>query len=41
MTPQDVSADTGLKPGTVRSALLRMKRDGELRKVSDRYKLPC
>jgi hypothetical protein len=41
MTPQDVTADTGLKPSTVRSALLRMKRGGELKKAANRYKLPC
>jgi hypothetical protein len=37
MNPQDIGADTGLKPNTVRSTLLRMARDGEVKKVKGRY----
>jgi RecA-family ATPase len=39
MTPQEISADTGIKSGTVRSALLRMARDGEITKVKGKYVL--
>ena len=39
MTPQEISAETGLKAGTVRVTLLRMRRDGGVRKVKGRYML--
>jgi hypothetical protein len=37
MNPQDISADTGIKPGTVRTTLLRMVRDGDVRKLGGKY----
>ena len=39
MSPQDIGAETGIKPSTVRSALLRMVRAGEARKVKGKYLL--
>jgi hypothetical protein len=37
MNPRDISADTGIKPGTIRMTLLRMVRDGEAKKVKGKY----
>jgi hypothetical protein len=37
MNPQDISAETGIKPGTVRGTLLRMVRDGEVTKLKGKY----
>jgi len=37
MNPQDISADTGIKPGTIRTTLLRMVRDGEVKKARGKY----
>jgi hypothetical protein len=39
MGPADISVETGIKPTTVRSALLRMRRDGEVKKVKSKYVL--
>jgi hypothetical protein len=36
-SPQDIGAETGIKPGTVRSTLLRMVRNGEAKKVRGKY----
>jgi hypothetical protein len=36
-SPQDIGAETGIKPGTVRSTLLRMVRAGEAKKVKGKY----
>jgi hypothetical protein len=35
--PADISTETGIKATTVRSALLRMRRDGEVRKAKGKY----
>jgi AAA domain len=40
LTPQEIASVTELVRSSVRSALLRMKRDGELKKAGNRYKLP-
>jgi hypothetical protein len=40
MNPRDISADTGIKPGTIRMTLLRMVRDGEAKKVRGKYVIP-
>jgi hypothetical protein len=37
MSPADVSAEIGIKASTTRSTLLRMMRDGEVRKVRGKY----
>src|SRR5262249_29337959 len=37
MSPQDISAETGLKAGTVRPMLRRMVRDGEVKKLKGKY----
>jgi hypothetical protein len=37
MSPQDISADTGIKPSTVRPTLLRMVRDGEIKRARGKY----
>jgi hypothetical protein len=36
-SPQDIGAETGIKPSTVRSTLLRMVRSGEAKKVRGKY----
>lgn len=40
MSPQEIAADTGLKAGNVRITLLRMARDGEIKRVGGKYCLP-
>jgi hypothetical protein len=40
MSPQEIVADTGLKAGNVRITLLRMARDGEIKKTGSKYRLP-
>jgi len=37
ISPQDISAETGIKPTTTRSTLLRMMRDGEVKKTGGKY----
>ena len=37
ISPQDISAETGIKPTTTRSTLLRMMRDGEVKKAGGKY----
>jgi hypothetical protein len=37
MNPRDISADTGIRPGTIRMTLLRMVRDGEAKKKKGKY----
>jgi AAA domain len=37
MMPSEIAAETNLKPGTVRAALLRMRRDGKVRKAGGKY----
>jgi AAA domain-containing protein/DNA primase RepB-like protein len=38
MTPRELGDDTGLKANTVRSALLRMTRDGDVKKTGGKYR---
>jgi hypothetical protein len=39
MTPQEIGAETGLKANTVRVTLLRMRRNGEVKKAKGKYTL--
>jgi hypothetical protein len=38
MTPRELGDDTGLKAGNVRIALLRMVRDGDVKKTGGKYR---
>jgi hypothetical protein len=38
MTPRELGDDTGLKAGTVRPALMRMLRDGDVTKTGSKYR---
>jgi AAA domain len=38
MTPREIGDDTGLKAGTVRPTLLRMVRDGDIKKTGGKYR---
>jgi len=39
LSPAEIGADTGLKANTVRVTLLRMLREGEVRKSGGKYRL--
>jgi hypothetical protein len=40
MSPAEIAAASDLKPNTVRGTLARMVRDGEVKKVGSKYRLP-